>query len=124
MHLGNLGVDQRFQAVPLALDNELALATQVRSRQQDEFYESQNAVFFDNLGSGNGLFDLLGDHLWIIEQVDLTVCMSRLASVDIAGELAVRTLVAGAHLAAMQSGNHGVQNMGALHRQSRTQSCV
>lgn len=75
MHLGNVVVNQRLQAIALTFNLELSLPfLQTRSWQQDVFDKCQNTVIFDNLGSCSRLLDFLGDNVRAIEQVNFAVC--------------------------------------------------
>jgi hypothetical protein len=74
MHLLNTAVDQRLQAVSLALNNKFPLSAQASCRQKDVFDESQDAVLLNHLGGSNGLFDLLGDDIRGVQEVDFAVC--------------------------------------------------
>jgi hypothetical protein len=74
VHLLDVGVHQRLQAVAITGDAELRLASlQGGHRQQDVLDEGENTVVVDLLGSGLRFADLLLDAVDGFEEVDLAV---------------------------------------------------
>lgn len=95
VHLRNIGVDERLRVPPL--DDELRRSVAQLARGEEHVLdEAEDAILLDLLGRGEGLLQLLLDGVRGVEDVDLGV------------------RVAGAHLAALQAGHHGVHEVGAL----------
>ena len=74
VHLLDVGVHQRLQAIAVAGDTELGLAgLQSGHGQQDVLDEGEDTVVVDLLGSGLRFADLLLDAVDGFEEVDLAV---------------------------------------------------
>ena len=96
LDLGNVGVDEVLEVVARAVDAEALLAEKLSRGQQDVLDEGDETVALSDLGGSLGLTDLLGDNFGGVEEIDLAVG------------------VGGRHLGALETGDHGVHDMGAL----------
>jgi hypothetical protein len=77
-------------------DDNLSLALDGGGGEEDVLDEGEDAVAFGLLGEALGLADLLSDEIRGVEQVDLGL------------------LVAGGHLGAVETGDHGGDEVSAL----------
>lgn len=81
MDLLDVRVDEGLEAVALALNDKLALASlELGAGQEDELDEGEDAVALDLLGGGDGLADLLEDRVGVVEEVDFGVWLVRFGS--------------------------------------------
>lgn len=120
VHLLDVGVHQRLQAVAITGDAELRLASlQGGHRQQDVLDEGEDTVVVDLLGSGLRFADLLLDAVDGFEEVDLAVWWLLVESASIWGRGCV-----GCYLLHWSSSCHQRDRGPWRCRDARAEKCV